>query len=242
MPKQVKARAAHDPQEERQVRKLAGSHHAPADWKFHAQMVIESWAGKTPNEIAAELKCHPQTVRIHLKRFNAEGIAGLGMRPGSGRKPRLTELERSRSSRWPGKSHQGTLRRALMGRWWPETKRVQPNGVSMLWPRPLKRLASRSNAVRSDVFICVKACAGVTRIVGVPVMIQTSSQKNRGRQPLHRATRGVDDHLHRRTRTGSAAYLRSGCWLACYGAPHQSAAGLRARAREDLGLRGAAGV
>ena len=96
MPKQVKARAAQDPQEEHQVRKLAGSHHAPADWKFHAQMVIESWAGKTPNEIAAELKCHPQTVRIHLKRFNAQGIAGLGMRQGSGRKPRLTEQERRR--------------------------------------------------------------------------------------------------------------------------------------------------
>ena len=96
MPKQVKARATQDTQEERKVRKLAGSHHAPADWKFHAQMVLLSWAGKTPNEIAVELDCHPQTVRIHVKRFNAEGIAGLGMRAGSGRKPRLTEQERSR--------------------------------------------------------------------------------------------------------------------------------------------------
>ena len=96
MPKQVKARAAQDQQEERLVRKLAGSHHAPADWKFHAQMVLASWAGKTPNQIAAELDCHPQTVRIHLKRFTLEGVAGLGMRPGSGRKPRLTEQERSR--------------------------------------------------------------------------------------------------------------------------------------------------
>src|SRR5437667_6363414 len=96
MPKQVKARAAQDPQEEGKVRKLAGSHHAPADWKFHAQMVLLSWAGKMPNEIAAELDCHPQTVRIHLKRFNAEGIPGLGMREGAGRKPRLTEQERSR--------------------------------------------------------------------------------------------------------------------------------------------------
>ena len=96
MPKQVEARAAQDAQEERKVRKLAGSLHAPADWKFHAQMVMLSWVGKTPNEIAAELGCHPQTVRIHLRRFNAEGIAGLGMRPGSGRKPRLTEQERSR--------------------------------------------------------------------------------------------------------------------------------------------------
>ena len=96
MPKQVKARAAQDKQEERMVRRLAGSHHAPADWKFHAQMVCSSWAGKAPNEIAAELGCHPQTVRIHLARFNVEGVAGLGMRPGSGRKPRLTEQERSR--------------------------------------------------------------------------------------------------------------------------------------------------
>jgi hypothetical protein len=96
MPKQVKAREAQDEQEERTVRKLAKSYHAPVDWKFHTQMVVASWVGKTPKEIAADLECHPQTVRIHLARFNAEGIAGLGMRPGSGRKPRLTERERSR--------------------------------------------------------------------------------------------------------------------------------------------------
>lgn len=96
MPKRVQARAAKEEQEERQVRKLARSHHAPADWKLHAQMVIESWTGKTPNEIATELKCHAKTVRIRLARFNSEGISGLGMREGSGRKPRLTERERSR--------------------------------------------------------------------------------------------------------------------------------------------------
>jgi transposase len=96
MPKHLQARAAQDEREERQVRKLAGSHHAPADWKFHAQMVVESWAGKTPQEIATTLSCHPRTVRIHLSRFNAEGINGLGMREGAGRKPRLTEQERSR--------------------------------------------------------------------------------------------------------------------------------------------------
>ena len=83
MPKHVKARAAQDEQEERLVRKLANSHHAPADRKWHARMVLESWAGKTPNEIAAQLDCHPQTVRIHLARFNEQGIEGLGMRPGA---------------------------------------------------------------------------------------------------------------------------------------------------------------
>ncbi len=36
MPKHVKARGAQDKQEERQIHKLARSHHAPTDWKFHA--------------------------------------------------------------------------------------------------------------------------------------------------------------------------------------------------------------
>jgi transposase len=58
-------------------------------------MVVESWAGKTPDQIAVELHCHPQTVRIHVARFNHQGIEGLGVQPGSGRKPRLTEAERS---------------------------------------------------------------------------------------------------------------------------------------------------
>ena len=84
MPKHVQARAAQDEQEEHQIRQLARSHHAPAEWKFYAQMVIESWACKTPKEIAAELDCHPKTVRIHLARFTTQGIEGLGMRAGSG--------------------------------------------------------------------------------------------------------------------------------------------------------------
>jgi transposase len=96
MPKHVKARAAQDEQEEQQVRKLAKSLHAPTDWKSHAHMVVESWAGKTPDEIATKLGCHPQTVRIHLARFNAQGVDGLGMRAGSGRKPSLSQQERSR--------------------------------------------------------------------------------------------------------------------------------------------------
>src|SRR5258708_3741123 len=95
MPKHVQARSPKDEREERMVRKLAQSYHAPADWKVHTRMVIESWAGKTPNEIASELDCHPQTIRVHLARFNAQGVDGLGMRAGSGRQPRLTEQERS---------------------------------------------------------------------------------------------------------------------------------------------------
>ncbi len=95
MPKLLHARPPLDAGEERQVRRLARSRHAPADWVWHAQMVARSWDGARTRAIAEELGCHPQTVRERLLAFNARGLDGLGMKPGSGRKPRLSEAERS---------------------------------------------------------------------------------------------------------------------------------------------------
>ena len=95
MPKLLQARRPLDVKEERQVRKLAGSRHTPGDWIRRARMVARSWDGLRTSAIAAELGCHQETVRERLTRFNAEGLDGLGDRPGAGRKPRLTEAERS---------------------------------------------------------------------------------------------------------------------------------------------------
>ncbi|MBV9281547.1 MAG: helix-turn-helix domain containing protein [Chloroflexi bacterium] len=94
MPKLLFARPPLDPREEQQIRKLAGSRHAPGDRIARARMIVGSWAKKRTTAIAAEVGCHPQTVRERLVRFNAEGLDGLGDRPGAGRKPRLTEGER----------------------------------------------------------------------------------------------------------------------------------------------------
>jgi transposase len=96
MPKLLFARAARDEREERDVRRLAGARHAPGDWIQRAQIVALSWDGLRPAAIADTVGCHPETVRRRLHRFNAEGIDGLGDRPGPGRRPRLTEDERSR--------------------------------------------------------------------------------------------------------------------------------------------------
>jgi transposase len=93
--KSLYARPARGPDEERKIRKLVGARHAPADWIIRARMIALSWAGKHVTAIAAELGCHPKTVRVRLHRFNAEGLDGLGDRPISGRPPRLTEDERS---------------------------------------------------------------------------------------------------------------------------------------------------
>ncbi len=96
MPKLLYARTPEDAGEERKIHKLSRSRHAPGDWIFRARIISLSWRGLRTAEIAEELGCHPKTVRKRLHRFNAEGIDGLGDRPGSGRKPRLTEEERSR--------------------------------------------------------------------------------------------------------------------------------------------------
>lgn len=95
MPKLLHARVPEDLAEESKIRKLAGSRHAPADWILRAQIVSLSWQGLRTARIAEELGCHPKTVRKRLHRFNAFGIDGLGDRPGAGRKPRITEEERS---------------------------------------------------------------------------------------------------------------------------------------------------
>ena len=95
MPKLLRARPPLDAKEERQVRKLAGSRHAPGDWIRRARMIARRWDGLRTSAIGAELGCHVATVRERLPRFDAEGLDGLGDRPGAGRKPRLTEDERS---------------------------------------------------------------------------------------------------------------------------------------------------
>jgi transposase len=59
---------------------------------YHCRQLARS----THPAIADSLICHPQTVRKDIKRFNKQGIEGLADRPGAGRKPRLTEEERSK--------------------------------------------------------------------------------------------------------------------------------------------------
>lgn len=49
------------------------------------------WATDPPDRPGAGLP--PQTVRDHLHAFNERGVEGRGMKPGSGRKPRLAEEE-----------------------------------------------------------------------------------------------------------------------------------------------------
>jgi transposase len=95
MPKLLVARPPVDERESQTVQKLARSRHAPMDVILRVQMVMASWQGQRTTAIAAQLDCHPQTVRERLHRFNAEGVDGLQDHARPGRKRRISEAERS---------------------------------------------------------------------------------------------------------------------------------------------------
>ena len=125
MPKLLQARAPRDDAEERVIRKLAASRHAPGDWIMRAKMIAWSWDGWRTTVIAAELQCHPQTVRERIDRFNTEGVDGLGDRSGSGRKPRLTQTDTSRIVALVATPPPGRLRRRSDGSLGPEDADAQ---------------------------------------------------------------------------------------------------------------------
>src|SRR3989440_5974525 len=95
MPKLLFARPPADAGEERRIRKLAGARHAPADWIRRAQIIALSWDGLRVPAIAAALGCSSKAVRHRLARFAADGLDGLGDRPGAGRRPRIGQAQRS---------------------------------------------------------------------------------------------------------------------------------------------------
>src|SRR5918994_198332 len=95
MPNLLSARPPLDAVEERTIRKLARAQHAPADWIRRAQMIAMSWDGLRVPAIAEALGCSPKAVRHRLARFAADGLDGLGDRPGAGRKPRISQAQRS---------------------------------------------------------------------------------------------------------------------------------------------------
>ena len=95
MPKLLFARPPVDAVEERKIRKLAGARHAPADWIRRAQIIPMSWDGQRVPAIATMLGCSQKAVRYRLARFAADGLDGLGDRPGAGRRPRISQAQRS---------------------------------------------------------------------------------------------------------------------------------------------------
>jgi transposase len=75
------------------LERLAHSRTAPARAVERARIVWQAHTGAGSGEIAAARGVDPETVRRWLKRFNAEGLAGLEDRPRSGCPPTYSPEE-----------------------------------------------------------------------------------------------------------------------------------------------------
>jgi transposase len=93
-------------------------------------------------QIAARLGCHAQTARRWLVRFNAEGLDGLGDRPGCGRKRRITETERGQIIALARSTPPGRPVRAADGALEPEQ-----SGGPMTWTLNTLTEAARASGI-----------------------------------------------------------------------------------------------
>ena len=237
MPKVLYARTPEDAEEERKIYKLSRSRHAPGDWIFRARIISLSWWGLRTTEIAEELGCHPKTVRKRLHRFNALGIDGLGDRPGSGRKPRLTEDERSRIIALVAKDRPGKLL-------------TEPGGVqaedeegAAYWTLQTLAESAREMGIeigRSQVRRILLA-EGVrwrnTRPWAESAYLRSSPQKIQNRRALHQPAARLHGGLRRRAGSRYPSVFPSGPRVVAGRAPHQSAAGIWPRPGQGVGVR-----
>ena len=171
--------------------------------------------GTADGAIAAELHCHPQTVRERLRRFNAEGVDGLGDRPGPGRKPRLTEAERSALVALARRTPPGRPQRWRDGSLEPDDQRPRPprTGRWIGWSRRHASRGSRFTAAGCDASCSRRGCPGAGSARGRPAPTRTSAHKDDHRRALHAATAERHGDLRRRTRPGQSADLPAPAWL-----------------------------
>jgi transposase len=208
MPKILRARAPQDEKEERWVRRLAGSRHGPADWILHARIVVRSWDGQRVETIAQELHCSPQTVRRRLHRFEAEGVEGLGDRPKSGRPRRVTAED---DSRLIALARQAPPGRLVTGR--DGTMVAREEEAEAQWS--LNALARAAEASGHPGQTQSGPSHSLTRkgaLAQHPQLERAARQRlcpKRTAVVTHYTApaSGVDDHLQRRTGTGSATHL-----------------------------------
>jgi transposase len=66
-----------------------------ADLRSRCQMILLSAEGRSPPQIAKQVRFHRRTVTRYIQRYEAEGIDGLLTRPRSGRPPKVTETYRT---------------------------------------------------------------------------------------------------------------------------------------------------
>jgi transposase len=160
-------------------------------------MITRSWEGARTSQIAAELRCHPQTVRQRIKRFNAEGLDGLGDRPGAGRKPRLTEHQRSQLIALVKQPPPGRLRRQADGSLHADRPDTASHWTLDTLAQAAQALGIRVQRSQSAASCWPRGSAGAGRAPGPSPATRSSPQTDRDPRALHPPAGPRDGRLRR---------------------------------------------
>ena len=120
-----------------------GKSHA---FRERCQMILLKSEKRTSSEIARFLNCHKITVHEWVKRFEAEGIEGLNMRPGRGRRSILnaaTDLDAVRAAVIRSRQRISLAKAEL------EAELQKPFSTTTL-KRFLKKTVAASNELEND--------------------------------------------------------------------------------------------
>jgi len=131
-----------------QRQELTDSHQSGKSHAFRerCQMILLKSEKRTSAEIAGFLGCHKITVNGWVRRFEAEGIEGLKMRPGRGRRAILqvsTDLSRVRAAVERSRQRISLAKAEL------EAELQKPFSTTTL-KRFLKKTIAASNELESD--------------------------------------------------------------------------------------------
>ena len=81
-------------------------------FRQHCQIVLLKAQGRKSQEIASLLGCHQNSVNDWCHRYKAEGVQGLSIRPGRGRKTIFSEAADSAKVRQAVKRHRQRIKLA----------------------------------------------------------------------------------------------------------------------------------
>ena len=171
---------------------MSRSRHAPARaGSSAAQLGLFAAEGGEAGEISGGPRLHAKPARYWLKRFNAEGLAGLEERERPGRPPTYTAEQ------------VGEMIVAAL------TNRRPGPAVRVLDAGPAGRLPGRGKGIaikrsRIGEILSARACGGASRRPGSAGGSTPSSREKGGdREALHRPARGQRRRLPRRDGAGS---------------------------------------
>lgn len=129
--------------QELEAGRRTGKSHA---FRERCQMILLKSEKRPSREVADFLGCHKITVNQWVKRFEAEGMAGLTMRPGRGRRAILqvsTDLSRVRAAVTSSRQRISLAKAEL------EAELGKPFSTTTL-KRFLKKTIAASNELESD--------------------------------------------------------------------------------------------